>query len=122
MAFGSLGLSWFLVALAIVVVLTILYGIARDDMQGHNPLFPQGTYSLRHPLGCLYAGIGLMSIGVTSEIFIPYYLQHIHGVRPLAAGYMTALMSAGWTTGSILMASRSPRFANRLFNIGPVIS
>lgn len=122
LAFGSLGHSWLLVALAIVVVLTILYGIARDDMQGHNPLFPQGTYSLRHPLGCLYAGIGLMSIGVTSEIFIPYYLQHIHGVRPLAAGYMTALMSAGWTTGSILMASRSPRFANRLFSIGPVIS
>lgn len=121
-AFGSLAQSWLLIALSFVIVLTILYGMARDDANSDNPLFPHGTYSIKHPLGSLYAGIALMSIGVTSEIFIPYFLQTIHGVRPLAAGYMTALMSAGWTVGSVMMASRSPLFANKLLRIGPVVS
>lgn len=121
-AFGSLAQSWLLIALSFVIVLTILYGMARDDANSDNPLFPHGTYSIKHPLGSLYAGIALMSIGVTSGIFIPYFLQTIHGVRPLAAGYMTALMSAGWTVGSVMMASRSPLFANKLLRIGPVVS
>lgn len=121
-AFGSLAQSWLLIALSFVIVLTILYGMARDDANSDNPLFPHGTYSIKHPLGSLYAGIALMSIGVTSEIFIPYFLQTIHGIRPLAAGYMTALMSAGWTVGSVMMASRSPLFANKLLRIGPVVS
>lgn len=121
-AFGSLADSWLLVMLSFVIVLTILYGIKRDDENSKAPLFPAGTYSLKHPLGSLYAGIGLMSIGITSEIFVPYFLQTIHDVRPLAAGYMTALMSAGWTTGSVMMASRSPLFANKLLRIGPAVS
>ena len=122
LSFGSLTTSWPLMLLCIVLVVAILYGIARDDINGKNPLFPAGTYSVRQPLGSLYAGIGLMSIGVTSEVFIPYFLQHIHEVRPLTAGYMTALMSAGWTTGSILMSGRSWRFANQLLIISPLLS
>ncbi|HJH23846.1 MAG TPA: MFS transporter [Paenalcaligenes hominis] len=122
LSFGSLTTSWPLMMLCLVVVVSIIYGIARDDLNGNNPLFPSGTYSLKQPLGSLYAGIGLMSIGVTSEVFIPYFLQHIHGIRPFAAGYMTALMSAGWTTGSILMSGRSRQFANKLLIISPLLS
>nr|WP_254045714.1 photosystem II biosynthesis protein [Paenalcaligenes hominis] len=122
LSFGSLTTSWPLMMLCLVVVVSIMYGIARDDLNGNNPLFPSGTYSLKQPLGSLYAGIGLMSIGVTSEVFIPYFLQHIHGIRPFAAGYMTALMSAGWTTGSILMSGRSRQFANKLLIISPLLS
>lgn len=121
-AFGGLANSVFVTALAFVVVGFILYGIKRHDMRSSTPLFPYGTYSLRQPLGSLYAGIVLMSVGITSEIFVPYFLQIIHHVRPLSAGYITALMSAGWTTGAILMASRSPIFANKLFFIGPITS
>lgn len=121
-SFGSLAESWLLVALSVVLVLTILYGISRDDALSTNPLFPTGTYSISHPLGSLYAGIALMSIGVISEIYVPYFLQMIHEVRPLKAGYMTALMSAGWTSGAILMASRSPQFANTLLRVSPVVS
>ncbi len=122
LSFGSLATSWPLMALCLVLVVLILYGIARDDLNGKNPLFPAGTYSVRQPLGSLYAGIGLMSIGVTSEVFIPYFLQNIHHVRPFTAGYMTALMSAGWTIGSILMSGRSRQFANKLLIISPLIS
>lgn len=121
-AFGSLAQSWLLIALSVVIVLTILYGIMRDDMHSRSPLFPAGTYRLSHPLGSLYAGIGLMSVGITSEIFIPYFLQNLHGVRPLMAGYMTVLMSAGWTVGAVTMAGRGPLLANQLFKIGPVVS
>src|SRR3546814_18488100 len=64
----------------------------------------------------------LLSIGVTTEIYIPYFLQVIHAKSPLMAGYWTALMSAGWTLGSFISSGRSSATANRLIRTGPVSS
>lgn len=122
LSFVSIAKSWFVIFACLALVAMILYAIASSDIKGNNPLFPQGTYSFRQPLGSLYAGIGLMSVGVTSEIFIPYYLQNIHQIRPLTAGYMTALMSIGWTMGSIMMSGRSARVANQLLVISPLVA
>src|SRR3546814_10206756 len=96
--------------------------IARLDNRARIRLFPTGSYSARTALGSLYACICLLSIGVTTEIYIPYFLQLIHGKSPLVAGYWTALMSAGWTLGSFISSSRSTGPATRLLVIGPIVS
>src|SRR3546814_13415609 len=83
--------------------------IARLDNRARIRLFPTGSYSARTALGSLYACICLLSIGVTTEIYIPYFLQLIHGKSPLVAGYWTALMSAGWTLGSFISSSEERR-------------
>ena len=44
----------------------------------------------------------MLAFGVNTEIFVPYFLQVLHGMTPLHAGYISAVMSAGWTTGSVL--------------------
>jgi predicted MFS family arabinose efflux permease len=62
----------------------------------------------------------LLIIGMTTEIFVPYFLQTVQGATPLHAGYISALMSAGWTTGSLTSATLSGRAVRVLVPGGPV--
>lgn len=122
LSFGSLGDSWVLRIASLAGVALILYGIAKSDLKSTNPLLPTGIYSLTHPVGALFSGVVLLSMGVTTEVFIPYFLENIHGLRPLLAGYMAAMMSAGWTIGSLLTAGRSTPTVNKLLIFSPLLS
>ncbi|NYT63750.1 MFS transporter [Alcaligenaceae bacterium] len=119
---ASLSTLWVWNVAGIAVGLLMAIMVARADSRSEARLFPTGSYSVRTALGSLYACICLLSIGVTTEIYIPYFLQLIHGKTPLIAGYWTALMSAGWTMGSFISSSRSTPTANRLIQFGPVVS
>ena len=122
LSLGSLGDSWLLRIASLGGVALILYGIAKSDLKSNNPLLPTGMYSLKHPIGALFSGVVLLSMGVTTEVFIPYFLENIHGLRPLIAGYMAAMMSAGWTVGSLSTAGRSTQTVNKLMIVSPMIS
>lgn len=122
LSLGSLGDSWALRIASLVGVALILYGIAKSDLKSSNPLLPTGIYSLKHPVGALFSGVVLLSMGVTTEVFIPYFLENIHGLRPLIAGYMAAMMSAGWTIGSLSTAGRSPQTVSKLMVFSPMLS
>ncbi len=111
---------WNLAGIAAGIGMTAF--IAYADKHADTRLFPTGSYSPRTALGSLYACICLLSIGVTTEIYIPYFLQLIHGKSPLVAGYWAALMSAGWTAGSFISSGRSDRMVNRLILAGPLVS
>lgn len=116
----SASLAWNVAGIVAGLLLTAL--VAWADNRARVRLFPTGSYSFKTPLGSLYACICLLSIGVTTEIYVPYFLQVIHGKSPLIAGYWTALMSAGWTAGSFLSSGRSLATTNRLIKAGPVVS
>lgn len=112
--------AWNLVGVVGGLLLTVL--IARADSRATSRIMPTGSYSLHTPLGSLYACVFLLSVGVTTEVFIPYFLQVIHGKSPLIAGYWMALLSAGWTTGSFISSSRSEPVASALILAGPLVS
>ena len=38
------------------------------------------------------------------QIFIPIFLQSLHGLDPLSAGYGVACASLGWTAAALLAA------------------
>lgn len=113
-------LAWNVAGMVAGIMVMVL--IARSDRQGGVRLFPTGSYSPFTALGSLYACVCLLSLGVTTEIYIPYFLQVIHGMSPLAAGYWTAALSAGWTTGSFISSGRSTTVVNRLILAGPLAS
>jgi MFS family permease len=119
---GSLSqhLMWNLLGVAGAVGIAI--AVARADERATTKLMPTGGYALRAGMGSMYACIALLSVGVTTEIFVPYFLQVIHGRSPLVAGYMTAFMSVGWTLGSLASASKPLPVANRNIRAGPVVS
>jgi MFS family permease len=65
-------------------------------------LLPRGGTDPRTKLGAAYGAMMLLAFGVNTEIFVPYFLQVLHGMTPLHAGYLSAVMSAGWTTAAVL--------------------
>lgn len=84
-------------------------------------LLPYGACNPATSLGAAYATMLLLIISVTTEIFVPYFLQMLHGVTPLHAGYLSALMSAGWTVGSVGGSSRGEGGARTLLTAGPLL-
>lgn len=106
--------------LGVVVALAIGMAVMRLDARGPVRLMPQGAYELKL-LGSIYLCVAFLNIGITVEVFIPYFLQVLHGHTPLAAGYLSALMSGGWTIGAIMSSSRRPMSGDRFMRIGPVV-
>ena len=104
------------------VALGLALGVAatRIDRRAAVRLLPTGAYALRTPMGAIYASVVLLLIGTTTEIFVPYFLQLLHGHSPLSAGYLTAAMAGGWSAGSLLSSGRSGAGADRMLRAGPV--
>lgn len=91
------------------------------DRRATVRLLPHGATALGSPLGAVYASVALLLVGTTTEIYVPYFLQTLHGYTPLAAGYLTAAMAAGWSAGSLLSSGRDGAAADRLLRAGPVL-
>jgi predicted MFS family arabinose efflux permease len=91
----------------------------RED-GGARRLLPRRACDPRTRLGATYLAMMLLLIGMTTEIFVPYFLQVLHGATPLHAGYISALMAGGWTVGSLASSSASARAARILVPSGPV--
>ncbi|MET1115655.1 MAG: MFS transporter, partial [Comamonas sp.] len=91
------------------------------DRKARVRLLPSGAAAWGSPLGAIYASVALLLVGTTTDIYLPYFLQTLHGYTPLAAGYLTAAMAAGWSCGSLLSSGRTGAAAARLLRAGPVL-
>ena len=111
---------WNMVGLAAAVILTAL--LVTTESRARHRLLPQDALRITSALGALYATMSLLAIAVTSgEIFVPLFLQVLHHQSPLAAGYLAALMAAGWTLGSLASAAVSGRNIRRAILAGPIL-
>jgi hypothetical protein len=104
-----------LAAAALLVVLLV-----RAELDASARLLPNGALDPRGRLVALYATIALLVAAMQTDIFVPYFLQVLHGQSPLIAGYLAALMAMGWTLGSILGAGRSGEAGIRTIRTGPI--
>jgi MFS family permease len=120
-------LSWVSVAtgLAIKAMLITTTVVAfvlmmRTDRRAAAPLLPSDAFSLQSRTGAGLWMILLMSVGYSPlAIYAPLFLQRLHGVSPLGAGYMVALASLAWTTAALGVASLSEEWPPRLIILGP---
>jgi MFS family permease len=81
------------------------------ERKSENRLLPQGAVMLGKPISRLYLMIFTIMLVLTSDIYIPYFLQTLHGVAPLVSGYLVALVALGWTLAAFLSASFSGKQA-----------
>lgn len=123
LAVAAGGLSPVLAVQCAGVAIGLTLGMAAIgwDRRALVRLLPSGATRLRSPLGAVYASIALLLVGTTTEIFVPYFLQVLHGQTPLAAGYLTAAMAAGWSAASLLSSGCEAGGAERLLRAGPVL-
>lgn len=77
-------------------------GVVLAEQRLTVKLFPEGATRLSTPLGLIYAFMTLVLLALSSDIYIPYFLQELHGVPPLFSGYLVALVALGWTGGAFL--------------------
>lgn len=116
----SAQLGWQAVGVAIGIALGAA-AIMVDRRAGVR-LLPSGATSLASPLGAVYATVALLLAGTTTEIYVPYFLQTLHGYTPLAAGYLTAAMAAGWSVASLVSSGKEGASATRLLRVGPILA
>jgi MFS family permease len=88
---------------------------------GARRLLPHGACNLATALGAAYAAMMMLVVSVATEIFVPYFLQVLHGMTPLHAGYLSALMSVGWTTGAVGGSSQAVGGVRALLTAGPLL-
>jgi predicted MFS family arabinose efflux permease len=84
-------------------------------------LLPRGACNPTTALGAAYATMMMLIIGVSTEIFVPYFLQVLHSMTPLHAGYLSALMSAGWSIGAVGGSSQAIGGVRSLLSAGPLL-
>lgn len=90
------------VGIAVAALLLLL--LLRIESRATIRLLPKDALRLSSPLAVLYLTISLLMVGMTCEIFVPYFLQTLHGQSPLISGYIAAAMAAGWTISEVMSA------------------
>jgi predicted MFS family arabinose efflux permease len=107
-----------LIAGAIVSVMAML----RLDHVASRPLLPRDAFSWRTPTGVgLWFALLLCVTFSPLQIYLPIFLQQLHGLDPLAAGFTVASASLGWTAASLATAGASRAWSDRLMLTGPAV-
>jgi MFS family permease len=108
-------------AVLIALAVALLAAMLRVDRKAPTPLLPGDAFSLATP-----TGVGMWLILLTAvaysplQIFIPIFLQSLHGLDPLSAGYGVACASLGWTVASLLAAGAHDIWRARFILLGPL--
>ena len=94
----------------------------RVDRRAKRPLLPTDAFSLHSPTGVgLWLALTVAISYSPLQIFVPIFLQGLHGLDPLSAGYMVAGASFGWTGMSLIVAESAPERTGRWLIAGPLM-
>lgn len=110
-----------LAALLIGLALVAVIALGVIDRRRETRLFPRGTFSAGSALAALFATMLLVNAAIVSDMFVPLFLQQLHGQSPLVAGYMVALVALGWSSGSMTTSAWTGQRARLVLALGPVL-
>ena len=86
-------------ALRAIMIIAAILGVGIMLYLDHiakNRLLPTGPASLSHTVGTGYWMFFLMTLSFAPlSIYLPLLAQRLHGVEPLMAGYVSAVLSLG---------------------------
>ena len=115
---GSLVLKLGLIATAILSFIVML----RLDRLAAPRLLPSDAFLWRTGTGVgLWLALLLCITFSPLQIYVPMFLQQLHGFDPLSAGFAVASASLGWSIASLATAGVSRRWSDRLMLIGPTL-
>lgn len=112
--------NWIKIA-GIILGTILLLCLAYVDNASSNKMLPQGAFSFKSIFLPLYGLMVIISVAVNgAELYLPLFLQDLHGRGPLVAGYIAALMSIGWTCGSLPSAGAKPATVQKIVILAPI--
>ena len=102
------------------LTLAALAGMLRLNRSARVRLLPSDAFSLRSVTGVGLWSALLLAIAYSPlQIFVPLFLQRLHGFEPLGAGYAVAASSLGWTAAALAVAGLSNVWSRRMLILGP---
>lgn len=108
-------------ALLVVAVGAVVWFVLRERVRPAR-LLPRSTFTPGSPTKWIYLVIAVASVGSTAEAFVPLFGQRLGGLAPIAAGFLGAVLAAGWTTGELPSAGASrPSTVRRIVIIAPAM-
>jgi MFS family permease len=134
--FGSLLLLTFAVAavsvasvvsglatvVSIVVGVVLVAWFVRHERSARASVLPKVAFAAGSPLKWVYITVVALAFGIGTEAFIPLFGQEIGALPPLAAGFLGAALSLGWSVVQVVSANATTARAVRALVIaGPVL-
>jgi MFS family permease len=108
-------------AALIAAAITAFILMLRIDRSAPVALLPSDAFSLHSATGMGLWMVLLLSVGYSPLlIFGPLFLQKLHALDPLAAGYMIAGASLSWTVAAVGVASLAGAWRARMIAAGPL--
>lgn len=121
MSAAGVVMSWWVNAAGMLSATLLLVVLVRAERRAAQPILPRGALAAGGTLAPLYAAVALLLMGISSDVYAPYFLQVLHGQTPLAAGYLTALVAIGWSAGAMLLAGAGERGQRLAMTLGPAV-
>jgi len=113
--------TWAKIAGLLIGFLLLLL-LALVDGQARHRILPQGSFSPKSIFFSIYIIILIqMTVVNGAELYLPLFLQNLHGLGPLLAGYLASLMSIGWTCGSVPSSGIDTRRLPYIIMLSPLL-
>lgn len=110
-------LVWLRVIFVVIAIVFTILTFKLDATAEHN-MFPRGVTDVTTELGSVYWILFLGSIVLAIvNTYSTFYLQALHDVSPLVAGYLFAIQSLMWTTSAIFVS-----MLPRSFETGSIVT
>lgn len=108
--------------LGLGVAVGLLLCFVWRERVAQTTVLPRATYRRGNPLKWIYLTLGLLSAGAMAEAFVPLFGQQLAGLPPLAAGFLGASLSVGWTVAQLLSVNIEWPLGRRLVILaGPTL-
>jgi MFS family permease len=106
----------------IVAAIVSLAVMLRLNRAAPTRLLPRDAFSWRTPTGAgLWLSLLLSITFSPLQLYMPMFLQRLHGLDPLAAAFAVATASLAWTAASLATAGASGPWQDRLVLTGPAV-
>lgn len=110
------------IALAVCALIVLVAAIVWERRSA-TPIFPRDMFRPSTPLGAGVSYFFFVSLGtVATGVYGPYFLQLLHGVPPLVAGYTVTVQSLCWTAAAILFSGLAQGRARIAIVVGPILT
>jgi MFS family permease len=115
---GRNGIKVLLIVLGVGAFCLVLH----QNRRSRSALFPSDAFSMRSAVGVgLWLALLLSIANDPFSIYGPLFLQELHGLSPLGAGYMVAIEAMSWTLASICVSGIPLRRQSPILIGGPLI-
>jgi MFS family permease len=96
--------------------------VLRQTRRTHAALLPGDAFSVRSAVGVgLWMALLLSIANDPFSIYGALFLQELHGLSPLSAGYMVALEAISWTLAAIIVSGIPEQRQSPVMIGGPLI-